>query len=137
MAHASVAENIAYPLRLRGMGRAGRVSRVGELLELVGLPRYADRRPATLSGGEQQRVAIARALVRGPRLILADEPTGALDIETCGRIMSLLDEVADDVGAALVTITHDLAVAARAGRILQLEDGRLRPHAPASVAVSA
>jgi putative ABC transport system ATP-binding protein len=134
----TAAENVAVPLHY-GAGRRywqrHRLAR--EMLERVGLSHRVDTRATHLSGGEQQRVAIARALVREPRLILADEPTGALDIETGGRIMTLLDEVARDVGAALVTITHDLAVAARARRILQLDGGRLLPHAPASVAVSA
>ena len=83
--------------------------------------------PEKLSGGEQQRVAIARALVRRPRVILADEPTGALDVDTGGEVMSLLDQIASDTGAALIAITHDLAVAARAQRHYRLADGVLVP----------
>jgi len=86
-----------------------------------------DTPPERLSGGEQQRVAIARALVRRPALILADEPTGALDVETGAAVMALLDDIATESAAALVTITHDLHVAARARRHLRLADGVLSP----------
>ena len=96
------------------------------MLERVGLGDRIDATPDRLSGGEQQRVAIARALVRGPRLILADEPTGALDIETGASVMALLDEVATESGAALVAITHDLHVAARARRHYRLDAGVLQ-----------
>lgn len=95
------------------------------MLERVGLGHRLEQMPERLSGGEQQRVAIARALVRGPRLILADEPTGALDIETGSNVMSLLDDAASDTGAALVTITHDPHVAARARRHYRLDQGTL------------
>ena len=98
-----------------------------EMLERVGLGGRLDSKPDKLSGGEQQRVAIARALVRRPRLILADEPTGALDIDTGAAVMTLLDEVATESGAALITITHDLHVAARARRHYRLDGGVLRP----------
>lgn len=122
----TAAENVAVPLHY-GAGamywQRHRLAR--EMLDRVGLSHRIDTRATNLSGGEQQRVAIARALVRSPRLILADEPTGALDIETGTRIMDLLDEVATDAGAALVTITHDVAVAARARRMLRIVDGRL------------
>jgi putative ABC transport system ATP-binding protein len=83
--------------------------------------------PEQLSGGEQQRVAIARALVRGPRLILADEPTGALDIDTGAAVMKLLDDVAENSGAALITITHDPNVASLARRHYRLDKGVLAP----------
>jgi putative ABC transport system ATP-binding protein len=97
------------------------------MLDTVGLGARLDTMPEKLSGGEQQRVAIARALVRGPRVILADEPTGALDVETGRAIMDLLYGAAVDTGAALVTITHDLAIAARADRQFRLADGVLHP----------
>ncbi len=98
-----------------------------EMLERVGLGGRLESKPEKLSGGEQQRVAIARALVRKPRLILADEPTGALDIDTGASVMGLLDQVATESGAALITITHDLHVAARARRHYRLDGGVLRP----------
>jgi putative ABC transport system ATP-binding protein len=97
------------------------------MLERVGLGERIRSTPDQLSGGEQQRVAIARALVRGPRLILADEPTGALDVETGASVMALLDEVAETSGAALITITHDPAVAALARRHYRLDRGVLSP----------
>ncbi|HWV48272.1 MAG TPA: ABC transporter ATP-binding protein [Microbacterium sp.] len=98
-----------------------------DMLERVGLGHRIDQIADRLSGGEQQRVAIARALVRKPVLILADEPTGALDIDTGASVMALLDEVATETDAALVTITHDLHVAARARRHYRLDAGLLSP----------
>lgn len=102
-----------------------------ETLERVGLADRVDSMPQTLSGGEQQRVAIARALVRSPRVVLADEPTGALDVETGQQVMSLLDAATLESGAALITITHDTNVAAMAREHFRLEGGRL--HALAGV----
>ena len=96
------------------------------MLERVGLGDRVDTMPEKLSGGEQQRVAIARALVRGPRVILADEPTGALDVETGGD-HGPPGRGRGETGAALVTITHDLAIAARADRQFRLADGVLVP----------
>jgi putative ABC transport system ATP-binding protein len=121
-------ENVAAPL-LYARGRAflNRRRAAREMLERVGLGSRAGQVPERLSGGEQQRVAIARALVRGPRVVLADEPTGALDVETGAQVMALLTEVTAQTGAALVTITHDLSVAALAGRQYRLEGGRLSP----------
>lgn len=104
----------------------------GEMLERVGLGDRLDSSPQRLSGGEQQRVAIARALVRSPRLVLADEPTGALDVETGHHVMQMLDAVTVESGAALVTITHDLNVAAMARRHYQLADGALHELAEAT-----
>lgn len=98
-----------------------------EMLERVGLGHRMTAMPDKLSGGEQQRVAIARSLVRGPRLILADEPTGALDLETGASVMGLLDEVATASGAALVTITHDPAIAALSTTHYRLDRGILTP----------
>jgi putative ABC transport system ATP-binding protein len=98
----------------------------GEMLERVGLAERADSMPQNLSGGEQQRVAIARALVRSPRVVLADEPTGALDVDTGQQVMSLLDAATLESGAALITITHDINVAAMAREHFRLEGGRLQ-----------
>ncbi|WP_423923683.1 ABC transporter ATP-binding protein [Frigoribacterium sp. 2-23] len=119
-------ENVMTPL-LYASGSAfwRRRSIATEMLEKVGLGHRIDSMPHRLSGGEQQRVAIARALVRRPRVILADEPTGALDIETGATVMRLLDDVTSADGAALVTITHDLAVAALAARHYTLDSGVL------------
>lgn len=104
-----------------------------DMLDRVGLSHRAQTRPTMLSGGEQQRVAIARALVRKPRLILADEPTGALDVDTGQAVMTLLDTVATESGAALVTITHDVNVAALARSCFRLDQGVLSPTAVPSV----
>jgi len=121
-------ENVMTPL-LYASGRQfwRRESIATAMLERVGLGDRKHSKPEQLSGGEQQRVAIARALVRGPRLILADEPTGALDIDTGSSIMKLLDEVTEQSGAALITITHDPAVAALARRHYRLDRGVLAP----------
>ena len=120
-------ENVMTPL-LYAEGRQfwQRTRIATEMLERVGLGDRLGSLPDKLSGGEQQRVAIARSLVRGPRLILADEPTGALDLETGETVMDLIDEVATESGAALVTITHDPAIAARATRHLRLDHGVLQ-----------
>jgi len=119
-------ENVVTPL-LYASGRQfwRRNKLAAEMLERVGLGDRMMSKPEQLSGGEQQRVAIARALVRGPRLILADEPTGALDIETGASVMALLDDVAEKSGAALITITHDANVAALARRHYRLDRGVL------------
>src|SRR5690606_15468618 len=98
-----------------------------DMLARMGLADRMHSMPEQLSGGEQQRVAIARAIVRGPRLILADEPTGALDIETGASVMALLDEIAEASGAALITITHDPGVAVLARRHYRLDRGVLAP----------
>ena len=121
-------ENVMTPL-LYATGRQfwRRRQLAAEMLDRVGLGDRLTSMPEKLSGGEQQRVAIARALVRGPRLILADEPTGALDIETGASVMALLDEVAERSGAALITITHDANVAALARRHYRLDRGVLLP----------
>ncbi|WP_371030838.1 ABC transporter ATP-binding protein [Pseudoclavibacter sp. JSM 162008] len=121
-------ENVAMPLlyaRDRTFWRRDALAR--EALTDVGLDHRLDSLPTRLSGGEQQRVAIARAIVRRPRVILADEPTGALDVETGARVMTLLADISKETGAALVTITHDENVAARADRMLRLDAGVLVP----------
>ena len=123
-------ENAMTPL-LNATGRQfwRRAEIARGMLERVGLGHRLGSTPDQLSGGEQQRVAIARALVRGPRLILADEPTGALDVETGASVMALLDEVAHETGAALITITHDPNIAALAGRHYRLDAGVLHASA--------
>ena len=119
-------ENVITPLLYATGRQFWRRARIAaEMLERVGLGERLGSTPDQLSGGEQQRVAIARALVRGPRLILADEPTGALDVETGAAVMGLLDQVAESTGAALITITHDPTVAALARRHYRLDRGVL------------
>ena len=117
-------ENVELPMSEAGITKEARQQRVRELLEYVGLAARADHRPSQLSGGEMQRVAIARALANGPRLLLADEPTGELDEATGAQIAALLDRV-NQTGTALVIVTHDLALADRAGRVLTMRDGRI------------
>jgi len=124
----TAAENVAAPLLYaRGREYLTRRRAAREMLERVGLGARADQVPERLSGGEQQRVAIARALVRSPRVVLADEPTGALDVETGAQVMALLAQAAAENGAALITITHDLSVAALASRQYRLSEGHLSP----------
>ncbi|WP_439591495.1 ABC transporter ATP-binding protein [Microbacterium sp.] len=128
LAGRSALENVAMPLSYaKGREYWSRNRTAAEMLDRVGLAHRIDSPPEQLSGGEQQRVAIARALVRRPALILADEPTGALDVETGGAVMTLLDDIASEADAALVTITHDAHVAARARRHYRLDDGVLAP----------
>lgn len=122
----SATENVSAPL-LYASGRQvwGRRAAAREMLERVGLGHRMDYLPERLSGGEQQRVAIARSMVRNPTVLLADEPTGALDVDTGGLVMDLLQHVAAEAGTTLVTITHDLSVAARADRQFRLDHGVL------------
>lgn len=120
-------ENVMMPLMYGSVKQFWNRSELAiNMLKRVGLESRQDQRPNRLSGGEQQRVAVARALVRKPSLILADEPTGALDVTTGEAIMALLDETARETNAALITITHDLQVAALADRVMLLDDGVLR-----------
>jgi putative ABC transport system ATP-binding protein len=117
-------ENIELPMSEAGLAKSKRLERARELLDYVGLVARADHRPSQLSGGEMQRVAIARALANGPRLLLADEPTGELDESTGAQIAELLDRV-NHGGTALVIVTHDPALADRAGRGLMMRDGQI------------
>ena len=117
-------ENVALPLYYRGTPRRERRARAVAMLERVGLGDRLDHRPSQLSGGQKQRVAIARALVTEPQVVLADEPTGALDSATSSEIMDLLDGVVAE-GKTLVIVTHEAEVAARAQRTIQLRDGRI------------
>jgi ABC-type lipoprotein export system ATPase subunit len=119
----TVAENVGLPLVLDGVRRIDPI--VASSIERVGLADRARHLPAELSGGEMQRVAIARALVNGPRLILADEPTGNLDSATGADVLEVLADQVSSAGAALVMVTHDATAASRAGRVLHLRDGRL------------
>jgi len=117
-------ENVELPMSEAGLSKDKRQQRSRELLEYVGLAARADHRPSQLSGGEMQRVAIARALANGPRLLLADEPTGELDEATGAQIASLLDRV-NKGGTALVIVTHDATLADRAARVLTMRDGQI------------
>lgn len=119
-------ENVAAPLMYAPGRQFWRRNQIAaSMLDRVGLGGRLDSKPESLSGGEQQRVAIARALVRGPRIVLADEPTGALDLETGAYVMGLLDGITHESGAALITITHDVNVASMARQRFRLGDGVL------------
>ena len=117
-------ENVQLPM-LGQRPRAARVRRARELLGEVGLTARERAYPPTLSGGERQRVAIARALANEPRLLLADEPTGALDSATSAQILGLLRIVRDEHGTTVLLVTNDDAVAAQADRIVRLRDGKV------------
>jgi putative ABC transport system ATP-binding protein len=117
-------ENVALPLYYQGVTRRKRNKVAMEYLDRVGLRDWAEHTPAEMSGGQKQRVAIARALIGKPRLILADEPTGALDSETSQQIMDLLVDV-NSTGITVLVVTHDADVAARTKRTIRLRDGKV------------
>jgi putative ABC transport system ATP-binding protein len=118
-------ENVELPLLLQPLGRRERHRRVSAALGLVGLADRSDHLPRQLSGGQEQRVAIARAIAADPPLLLADEPTGDLDRESAAQVMDLLGELHASHGKTIVMVTHDARTAARAGRTVHLEKGRL------------
>lgn len=120
-------ENVALPLRLMGFSRNEAEHRATSWIDRLGLGEHGGSHPDVLSGGETQRAGIARALAHEPRLILADEPTGALDEANSIHIAGLLVGAAKDLGATVVVATHDPLVASRADRVFRLRDGRLAP----------
>ncbi len=120
----SARENVELPMAEAGLGPTARRARALELLEYVGLAHRQQHRPAQLSGGEMQRVAIARALANRPALMLADEPTGELDAVTGRQILDLFQRLHTD-GSTLVVVTHDERLAAQAGRVAHMLDGRI------------
>lgn len=117
-------ENVQVPLMYRGMNKKESQKRAYEILEKVGLKGREKHMPSQLSGGQQQRVAIARALIGEPEIILADEPTGALDSKTGNEVMELLQELNRE-GQTIILITHDISIANRANRIVKMMDGKL------------
>ena len=125
----TAAENVELPMVFAGVSRAERRRRVETALKAVDLTGRADHRPDQLSGGERQRVALARATVMGPRVLLADEPTGNLDSASGRQILDLLDRMNED-GITLVVVTHDPNVARRADRAIILVDGRIARRLP-------
>ena len=118
-------ENVELPLIYRGMGGIERRKRSIEALRSMGLNERAHHRPSQLSGGEQQRVAIARAIVGNPKILLADEPTGALDSRTSETIMSIFQELNTQRGITIVQVTHEKSVAKYGHRIFHLLDGNI------------
>ena len=121
----SCLENVSLPLHLRGWKRGKAVERASELLDLVGLGQRVEHLPDELSGGERQRVAIARALSVYPPILLADEPTGNLDTHTGEEILELIRDVHTRLGATVLMVTHDRAVAESCARTITLRDGRV------------
>jgi putative ABC transport system ATP-binding protein len=132
LARTSALENVELPLLYSGVASKERKARAGEALQKVGLGDRLDHHPSQLSGGQQQRVAVARALVNRPPLLLADEPTGALDSKTSADLMQLLQDLSDS-GMTVVLVTHDAEVAAYARRLVVVKDGSIledRPQSP-------
>jgi predicted ABC-type transport system involved in lysophospholipase L1 biosynthesis ATPase subunit len=129
LSHFTAFENVAFAREASAESAEGANGRADyepeDLLELVGLSAKLDSLPGELSGGEAQRVAIARALAQSPELLLCDEPTGHLDSDTAERVLDLIEALQREFAFALVTATHDAGVAARAGRAVELSDGRV------------
>ena len=124
LGHASAMENVMLPMIYAGVPREERIERAQSALRRVGLAQRLENKPNQLSGGQQQRVAIARAIINRPSLLLADEPTGALDSSTTAEVLELFDELHQQ-GITLVMVTHEDDVAARAQRIARFEDGQI------------
>jgi putative ABC transport system ATP-binding protein len=131
----SALENVALPLRIDGVARKASQAQARETLERVGLAKRMAHFPHEMSGGEQQRVAIGRALVVHPAVVLADEPTGALDSANGQSILHLLRECANQ-GQTVVMVTHDTSMARQADRLLVMHDGQITSDAPSAHAVS-
>ena len=121
--HMTVLENICFPLEIKKVPKKQRIERAKELAELVRISEYLNRKPAELSGGQQQRVAIARALAKNPKLLLCDEPTGALDYQTGKAILQLLQNMGRKNGMTVIIITHNSALTAMADRVIRVKNG--------------
>ena len=124
-------ENVAMPLLIRRMDRSSALVRARAVLDELGLASRRNHLPSELSGGERQRCAFARAMVTGPDCVLADEPTGNLDAQTADEVFEAMVRLSNSRGTAFVLVTHDAALAARTGRVLDLQAGTLRPPSPA------
>ena len=120
----NVLDNICFPLVIAGVSKKQAKKRAVELLQIVGLADKAKAYPGQLSGGQKQRVAIARAIVNEPSMILADEPTGALDTKTSAEIMELFKSL-NKQGRTVVIVTHDPKIAEQCGRVIEISDGNI------------
>jgi putative ABC transport system ATP-binding protein len=136
LARTRAIDNVALPLRYAGVGRVEREQRASLRLAQVGLADRFEHTPAQLSGGQQQRVAIARALVNDPLLLLADEPTGALDTRTSLEVMALLQAL-NQAGQTVIFVTHEAEVARFASRLVRFRDGRIESDQPTRAADAA
>ena len=121
-------ENVAMPLWIRRMDRGAALAQARRTLEEVGLGARVAHQPGELSGGERQRCAFARAIVTEPACVLADEPTGNLDTQTADEVFEAMVRLSDSRGTAFILVTHDVALAARTGRVLELNGGKLQPR---------
>ncbi len=122
----SLLENVGMPLLIRGCAPAECLEAANAILARVGLSSRVKHKPGELSGGERQRAAIARALVTRPKCVLADEPTGNLDRQSALQVVELMQALNDEFETSFLVVTHDLAVAKQMGRIVQLEDGKIK-----------
>ncbi len=126
----NVLDNVMLPLMYRGMDPDVRAAKSRSMLKMVGLEKFESYLPNQLSGGMKQRVAIARALAGDPKLILADEPTGALDSKTGNEILGFFQKMNRDMGSTIIMITHDFNIAKYANRIIHIRDGRITYDGP-------
>lgn len=117
-------ENIELPLLINNVKKTSRVSKINEVVKLLGIEDVINKKPAKMSGGQQQRVAIARALVMDANIILADEPTGALDQKTGGEVLNLLKDI-NKTGKTVIIVTHDTKIASMTNRIITINDGKI------------
>jgi putative ABC transport system ATP-binding protein len=133
LGHLRARANVELPLLGAGLGRRERRERATDLLREVGLAHRLEELASHLSGGERQRVAVARALANDPRLLLADEPTGALDSDSAQRVLDLLEDVRVRRGMTMLVVTYDPLIGERADRVLHMRDGRLVPEGAPSL----
>lgn len=123
----TVYENVSLPMEIAGSKRSGRRDKIQEVLHIVGMESYANCKIRELSGGQKQRTAIARAIINEPDIVLADEPTGALDSDNTKMVMQLFKDL-NESGKAVVIATHDPDITKQCGKIIEMEDGRIRQH---------